>query len=288
MPTFAPGTPVAGSSDPRTVEQNRTIQGMQTEDGSIGSQYAGLILAPDGSTSRDPSWLADPAAQAPYLNAHKHLNAAGVRDSGGYVLAINEQGNVISYVGVSMSNVQTNAQAQMASVAPSAAGGYSHADAIRLAMNGVQTDGTPVTASYLDLMAKWAAADGIPFTRPNIQGVTTVAAAPAAAPVTPRADTTPVLVNTISGTSTPVQYGRPATTPVLVNSPSAVAVLYDGSAADAVRPISAAAAAKAPAATQPVPLVNTNVAPVEAPPAQNGKVPLWVWLLLGAGLVGGV
>jgi hypothetical protein len=166
---FRAGTP-SGTSDPRTREQNAVLQRWQNPDGSIGAQYVNTFIAPDGSTSRDQSWLTIPPARATEianeLAAPGKLNADGKTVSGGYAFALNEDGIPISVMGVAATQVQTVAQSAKTMAFPEAATGISHKTAIAMAERGVQTDGTPVTESYLDLMARWAAAEGIPFARP--------------------------------------------------------------------------------------------------------------------------
>lgn len=186
---LAPGTIIEGSSDPRTVEQNAAIARMQTQaTGEIGSQYAGSLILPDGTITRDMRYLNKPPARVTEIDAvlaaAGKLNADGKTRSGGYVLILNTDGVPMQYMGVSASSVQSVAdQVIGGAVSPTqAAQGITHRTAIEMAMKGVQTDGTPVDASYLDLMQRWATAEGIPFTRP---GAATIAATaqPATIPV---------------------------------------------------------------------------------------------------------
>lgn len=188
---LAPGTIVEGSSDPRTVEQNAALRRMQTSNGDVGTQYAGCIVLPDGTVTRDPGVIVVPDARkkevSDVLNAAGKLNADGKTKSGGYLIFLNTAGNPVQYYGVSAVNVQTNAdQAFNSTLTPAQqSAGISHRAAITLAMSGVQTDGTPVNDSYLALMEKWADQEGITFYRPTAAAIAAVnRPAPAAVVVT--------------------------------------------------------------------------------------------------------
>jgi hypothetical protein len=155
------------------MEQNAAIRRMQTSaTGEIGSQYAGALILPDGTVTRDTRYLNKPPTRVTEIDAV--LNAAGKRNgdgsvSGGYVLILNTDGVPVQYMGVSAVSAQTQADAAYNSLVTPAAqsAGISHKTAIELAARGVQTDGTPVDESYLQLIERWAAQERIPFVRPS-------------------------------------------------------------------------------------------------------------------------
>lgn len=177
---LAPGTIVEGSSDPRTVEQNAAIRGMQTQStGEVGSQYSGSLILPDGTVTRDLQYVNPNVRTSPNFQAA--LNAAGKTNadgsiSGGYLFILNTEGYVVQFYGVSAGAAQTVAERAMAvAVSPAMqSSGITHRAAIELAISGVQTDGTPVTDSYLTLIERWAREEGIPFTRPSVAQVAAI------------------------------------------------------------------------------------------------------------------
>ncbi len=98
---FAAGTAVAGSSDPRTVEQNATLKTItMPNSSSVRPEYRGALLLPNGTISRDTSLLKIPPARASEIAA---ILAAGTdisKPSGGYLLILNRDGIPIQYMGV--------------------------------------------------------------------------------------------------------------------------------------------------------------------------------------------
>lgn len=193
--TLAPGTRAADGMSARTLEQSATLQGMITANGQVGSQYSGSIILPDGTVTRDVTIINKPPARVAEID--RNLSAAGkpstvfdekgvahVVTSGGYLFFLNTDAIPVEYYPVSSTEVQTVAEKALTALAPSEqSASVTHRIAVELAMKGLQTDGTPVDASYLDLMAKWAAAEGIPFTRPSA-AVSAALATPAPAVVT--------------------------------------------------------------------------------------------------------
>lgn len=86
-----PGTPVAGSADIRTVEQNVAIARMQCANSSeIRAEFRGGILTPNGVFTRNRAVLdaAHLAEAQPMLDAGEDPE----HPSGGYVIAIGTEG----------------------------------------------------------------------------------------------------------------------------------------------------------------------------------------------------
>ncbi len=98
---FAAGTAVAGSSDPRTVEQNATLRTITMPNSSlVRPEYRGKLLLPDGTISSNLSLLNIPPARSVEIIA---ILAAGTdinKPSGGYLLILNRDGIPIQYMGV--------------------------------------------------------------------------------------------------------------------------------------------------------------------------------------------
>ncbi len=96
-----PGTVNGTSSDPRTVEQNATLTSLiHNADGTISSQYAGSLLYPDGTLTRDYSVLVKPPLRVAEINAVLAAGSDPAKPSGGYILALNVDGVPISYLGL--------------------------------------------------------------------------------------------------------------------------------------------------------------------------------------------
>ena len=125
-----PGTPVEGSSDPKTVEQIKTLQSIQNinRDSSIGGQYAGMVLWPDGTLTADRSevkYNADwqPAYYKAVFEARGKptgLDAPNDRN-GGYIVSLGVDGVPNQTIGCSAEFEQTNAERIQATVSPAQA-----------------------------------------------------------------------------------------------------------------------------------------------------------------------
>jgi hypothetical protein len=96
-----PGTEVPGSSDPKTKEQFAALNGMAVPGSSfVRPEFRGALLLPNGTISRDYSLLVVPAGREAEINAVLQAGTDLSKPSGGYVLALNAHGFVVSYVGV--------------------------------------------------------------------------------------------------------------------------------------------------------------------------------------------
>jgi hypothetical protein len=139
MSQLAQGTPIEGSSDPKTREQNNTLQLLANSDGQTGSQYAGSLLFPDGTLSRDTSVLNIPPARATeiasVLAAAGKLNSDGVTRSGGYILILGMDGTPIQYVGCAAGQEQTKAERLQAEAYAASSATGSVADGMRHGMS---------------------------------------------------------------------------------------------------------------------------------------------------------
>jgi hypothetical protein len=98
---IAPGTPVAGSSDPRTVEQNAALAKIVMQNSSmVKPQYRGALLLPDGTVTYDLSFLKVSPARRAEIDAVLAAGTDPSKPSGGYVLALNADGVPVQYLGV--------------------------------------------------------------------------------------------------------------------------------------------------------------------------------------------
>lgn len=95
------GTPVEGSSDPRTREQNAWLMANAVEGTSMPRpEFRGGLLTPRGQFTRDYSLIGVPEARRTEINAVIQAGSDINKPSGGYVLALNADGVPVSYVGV--------------------------------------------------------------------------------------------------------------------------------------------------------------------------------------------
>lgn len=106
---LAPGTPVKGGGDPRTVEQNATLQRLLvgSDTSALPSAYRGSLLYPDGTLSRDYSVLSKPPARAAEIDAVLAAGTDPAKPSGGYVLILNTDGIPVQYYGCQVPTAAT-------------------------------------------------------------------------------------------------------------------------------------------------------------------------------------
>ncbi len=89
--TLPAGTRVPGSSDPKTQEQVDTLMRIAAPDTSAPlAQYAGYVIYPDGTLTRDWSKVSIPPARVAEIDAHRAQ----------FVFALNTDGIPIQYVAV--------------------------------------------------------------------------------------------------------------------------------------------------------------------------------------------
>ncbi|MFI5347848.1 MAG: hypothetical protein ACHQ51_15865 [Elusimicrobiota bacterium] len=97
----SPGTPVPGSSDPRTMEQNAALAGRTMKNSSeVQPQYRGALMWPDGTITYDASVLKIPPARKDEIAAILAAGTDPSKPSGGYMLILNADGVPVQYLGV--------------------------------------------------------------------------------------------------------------------------------------------------------------------------------------------
>ena len=102
MPLLAPGTPTSDSTDPRTVEQNATIQWILAENANKPKpQYSGFLILPNGTLTNDRSYLHIPDDRKREIEAALAMGTDPKQTGvAGNVLVLDVNGIPVRYVKV--------------------------------------------------------------------------------------------------------------------------------------------------------------------------------------------